>query len=146
MTRLGGTDVWYRTYKVRNDARFVYKVSENDPLQSFVDPNRKSESKADPLNPRLFATGHSFVELPDAPPQEAALRTPPVRGSVRKTTYHSTILGNDRDIWVYTPPGFAAGEGPYPLLVVLDGGAYTTLVPVPTILDNLIAERRIAPL
>jgi putative esterase/uncharacterized protein DUF3327 len=34
MTQLAGTDVWYRTYTVRNDARFAYKISENDPLQS----------------------------------------------------------------------------------------------------------------
>jgi hypothetical protein len=56
MVRLAGTDIWYRTYKIRNDARFVYKISENDPLQSFVDPNRKSDSKVDPLNPRVFSS------------------------------------------------------------------------------------------
>jgi enterochelin esterase-like enzyme len=146
MTPLAGTDVWYRTYKVRNDARFTYKLSENDTLQSFVDPNRKSDSKADPLNPRVFPTGQSFVELPDAPPQDMALQAGPIRGTVRRMPFHSTLLGNDRDIWIYTPPGFAAREGTHPLLVVLDGGSYTTLVPVPAILDNLIAQQRIEPM
>jgi enterochelin esterase-like enzyme len=65
------------------------------------------------------------------------------RGAVDKGTFHSKTLGNDRDVWLYTPAGFSDDGGPYPLLVVLDGGAYTTLVPVPTILDNLISQRRI---
>ena len=34
----------------------------------------------------------------------------------------------------------------YPLLVVLDSGAYGDYVPVPAILDTLIAQKRIAPL
>ena len=143
MTQLAGTDVWYRTYKVRNDARFVYKISENDPLQSFVDPNRKSDSKVDPFNPRIFSTGQSYLELPDAPSQAVALHPGDVRGTLEKTTFHSATLGNDRDVWIYTPHDFRDGGGPYPLLVVLDGAAYTTLVPVPTILDNLIGQRRI---
>lgn len=146
MTRLAGTDVWYRTYKVRNDARFIYKVSENDPLTSFIDPSRMSDSKLDPLNPRVFSnTGQSYVELPDAPSQDVTLHPGAGRGSVEKTTFHSRTLGNDRDVWIYTPHDFRGGAETYPLVVVLDGGAYTTLVPVPTILDNLIAQRRIPP-
>jgi enterochelin esterase family protein len=143
MTQLAGTDVWYRTYQVRNDARFVYKLSENDSLQSFVDPNRKSDSKVDPLNPRVFPTGQSYLALPAAPPQHA-LQASDLRGTVERTTFPSARLGNDRSVWIYTPPGFRDGGGPYPLLVVLDGGAYTTLVPVPVILDNLIAQGRLA--
>jgi enterochelin esterase family protein len=34
----------------------------------------------------------------------------------------------------------------YPLLVVLDAGAYADYVPVPKILDTLIAEKRIQPI
>ena len=57
MTNIPETNVWYRTYDVRNDARFTYSLSENDPLAFFTDPARKSNSKADPLNPRKFSTG-----------------------------------------------------------------------------------------
>ena len=31
--RLPGTDVWYRTYRLRDDARFTYQLSPNDSLQ-----------------------------------------------------------------------------------------------------------------
>jgi enterochelin esterase-like enzyme len=146
MVHLHRTDVWYRTYRVRNDARFAYSLSENDPLQSFIDPNRKSNAVADPLNPKLFTTGQSYFELPDAPSQNVALRFNEAAGKVEKLTFRSTILNNERDVWVYTPRDFQPSGKPYPLLVVLDGTAYTTLVPVPTILDNLISEKRIVPL
>ena len=32
MTRLAGTDIWFKTFKVRNDARFTYQFSVNDSL------------------------------------------------------------------------------------------------------------------
>ena len=35
MLHIEGTDVWYKTYRVRNDARFAYNLSPNDSLQSF---------------------------------------------------------------------------------------------------------------
>lgn len=146
MTNVPGTDLWYRTYKVRNDARFVYKLSENDSLQSFVDPNRSSPHVvADPLNPHLFPTGQSYVELPDAPVQTLATRAAPRAGVVTQETFHSDLLRNDRRVWVYTPPGFKMTAGRYPLVIVFDGVGYTQWVPVPRILDNLIADRRIAP-
>lgn len=145
MTRLAGTDVWYRTYKVRNDARFIYKISENDSMQSFVDPSRKSASVVDPLNAHVFPTGHSYLELPDAPSQDMVLRPSDTPGRVEAARFHSSTLNNDRDLWVYTPYGFDRNAQSYPLLVVLDGRAYTTWVPVPTILDNLIQQRRIRP-
>ena len=147
MTHLGTTDVWYRSYQVRNDARFVYKLSENDSLQSFVDPDRKSPKVvADPLNPHLFPTGQSFVELPEAPAQELVARSPLRMGEVRQEVFHSALLNNDRRLWVYTPPGFDATRGEYPLAIVFDGLGYTQWVPVPHILDNLIADGRIRPM
>ena len=145
MIHLEGADVWYRTYKVRNDARFVYRLSENDPLQSPDDPNRRSASTADPLNPHVFAAGQSYVELSEAPSQEAALRPSNAPGKLDDLKFRSPSLANERDVWVYTPHDFSPNGGPYPLLVVFDGSAHTTRVPVPTILDNLIQQGRIPP-
>jgi enterochelin esterase-like enzyme len=147
MSRLPATDVWYRTYKVRNDARFAYKLSENDSLQSFLDPNRQSPHVvADPLNPHLFATGQSYVELAKAPTQDLATRTPSRSGSVERRPFHSVILNNDRTVWVYTPPDFRPAGQKHRLLVTFGGAYYTTWVPVPRILDNLLSDRRIEPL
>ena len=38
LARLARTDVWYRTYKVRNDAAFTYTLSPNDSLAAAARP------------------------------------------------------------------------------------------------------------
>jgi hypothetical protein len=57
MTQIDGTDVWYKTYKVRNDARFAYNLSPNDTLDSFDNikgddamKKRLAMFRTDPLN------------------------------------------------------------------------------------------------
>jgi enterochelin esterase family protein len=146
LIRLAGTDVWFRTYEIRNDARFTYRLSENDSLVSFVDLKRNEASVSDPLNPRRYETGHSYVELPDAPPQRALAAPMGPRGMVERTTFGENGTFGARPVWVYTPPGFERETRTYPLLVVLDGSPYTTLVPTPTILDSLIADGRLPPI
>jgi len=137
MVRIADTDVWYRTYDVRNDGRFTYALSENDPLTLFTDPNRKSNSKPDPLNPHRFATGQTYVELRNAPPQPWVTPRPPaMSGKVENTTV------GGRNVRVYTPPGFRQGET-YPLVVLMGGVPYMNFVSVPVVLDNLIAEKLI---
>jgi enterochelin esterase family protein len=46
---------------------------------------------------------------------------------------------------VYTPPGYGAGSEPCGLALLFDGALYRSLMPLPTILDNLLAERRLPP-
>ena len=134
LARLGGTDVWYRTYKVRNDAAFTYTLSPNDSLEPLLGP-RRSRPRADPLNPNLSGP-QSFVRLPSAPkPKRRGGSGAGWHGHVRQL--HSAILRNTRGLQVYTPPGFTTADATarYPLLVVLDSGAYGDYVPVPAILD-----------
>ncbi len=141
MSPVAGTDVWYRTYKVRNDAAFTYTLSPNDSLEKLTGP-RKSKPQLDPLNPNRSGP-QSSVRLSSAPVQteNAAARA----GTIAPSSITSTLLQNTRNLQIYTPPGFTAGER-YPLLLVLDAGAYADNVPVPRILDTLIAEKRIVPL
>jgi enterochelin esterase family protein len=146
LTRLPGTDVWYRSYIVRNDARFHYWLSPNDMLKSLLEPVH-SKPQRDPLNPKLlYDGGPSYIELPDV--ATASYKPVPGEptGKIEHTKFRSAILDNERDLWIYTPSAFDPVRAPYPLLLVLDGRGYTTLVPVPVILDNLIASKHIAPL
>jgi enterochelin esterase family protein len=143
LTRLARTDVWYRTYKVRNDAAFTYTLSPNDSLEPLLGP-RRSKPRPDPLNPNLSGP-QSYVRLAGAPARTEATAAPVAAGAVVATTFESPTLRNTRALQVYTPPGFTPA-GDYPLLVVLDSGAYDDYVPVPAILDALIAQKRIAPL
>jgi len=157
MDRLATTDVWYRTYRFRWDARFTYSLSVNDPLTSLQGIReagewlkRSATWRKDPLNPRKFPAFPrpiSVVELPGAPAQPWVVPRPGVpKGQVQAHKVKSMILGNERTVWVYTPPGYDRSEPCYGVLVLFDGGAYNGWVPTPTILDNLTAERRIPPL
>ena len=88
----------------------------------------------DPLNPRLFLGEDSLLELPDAPPEPWVVPAPEVpAGQVSHYRCSSQLLQNERDVWIYTPPGYANPQkGPYPWLMFTDGGGYVDL-PTPTI-------------
>src|SRR5215831_18407913 len=141
MTHLMDTDLWYRTYRVRNDARFGYNLSPNDSLVLIKNINiedqqavlkRMSTFKTDPLNPKAFPglPPVSIVELPGALPQPWIIRSPDTpAGKLEEKKVKSVILGNERRAWVYTPPGYNTSGPPYGLMLVFDGFAYTLLVP-----------------
>ncbi len=152
LTQLPGTDVWYRTYRVRSDARFTYRLSVNDSLVPSEEEkdisNRESRFQPDPLNPRHVSgpTSDSLVELPHAPAQEWILPRKGIpTGELKKVTFASKILGNERSITIYTPPGYDASGLPYHLLMLMPGEGYTTDIPTPVILDNLLSARKIPP-
>jgi enterochelin esterase-like enzyme len=154
MTQLPGRDVWYLTYRMRNDARMAYRFSPNDSLVPFEsEPNffaRMSNFKRDPFNAKTYDYGGemtaSLLELPGAPSDRwIQAHTEIPHGAVKESKLQSAILKNERSVWLYTPPGYDPSRT-YPLLVVMDGDSYTTLVPTPTILDNLIHEGKIPPI
>ncbi len=154
LSRLPGTDVWYRSRRMRADARFAYAFSVNDSLVPAAKATEQEEEarwaalKPDPLNPRRAPEPLvSLAELPAARKQPWIEPHPDVpAGRVEEHRFRSERLGNERILRIYTPPGYDPQGKPYGLLVVLDGKTYTSDVPTPTILDNLLAARRIPPL
>ena len=175
MERLLDTNLWYRTTKVRRDARLTYSFTPNDsllppaqmknPIDYFgatkVSPfNPKKqiyESGSDPLISQLFYPDgneehygwyRSILEGPDAPAQPYFTFRPDVpHGQLAGMKIKSEILGNERSVAVYTPPGVDPSGDPTALLIFFDGLAYVSkaFVPAPTILDNLLAEGLIPP-
>jgi enterochelin esterase family protein len=117
ITHLKGTDVWYRTYKVRNDAAFHYWISPNDSLESLATSEpRSSKAQPDPLNLRRLGPV-SYIELPAAHGVSLVVASPSLdRGRIEQTKFHREVLNNDRDIWVYTPPGYRRSNQTCPLL------------------------------
>ena len=164
MAHLSGTDLWYKTYRVRNDARSSYRLSPNDSLVPLeeVKPEYRSRRMAtlqlDPLNPhRQFYPRNeewrddtdltrSVVELTAAPPQPWVRPQPGVpAGRVEPHRLKSEILGNERRVWVYTPAGYEPDAKPYHLLVLFDGWWYLRWMSTPTTLDNLTARAGLPP-
>jgi len=165
MERLGETDVWYKTIKVDRRMRLAYTLAPNAarlrPFSLGIDNDAvtmiAAAARPDPLNPKRWRDdpespdapeyrGSSVLEMPGAPPQPWIARRPGVpEGRVEEHEFKSTALKNEREIAVYLPPGYSPRAEAYPLLVLFDEDAYLSLVPTPTILDDLISEGRIPP-
>jgi len=155
LSNLPGTDVWFRSYELRRDARFTYYLSPNDSLIPRAQRKDKDWQtlQTDPLNPRHFVMHEeerdwvrSLVELPGAPPNPwAEARRNAPKGRMEVFHLSSKVLGDDRRFWVYTPPNYNPDLEPYPLLVLFDGWMYSQMVPTATILDNLLAAGDIRP-
>lgn len=157
LAHLPDTNVWWKSYEVRNDARFTYYLSPNDSLVPYEKRKTKDWEtlQPDPLNPRRYVLHHedrdwarSVVELPGAAPFPAWLKARPdvPKGRTEEHRLNSKILGNERRFWVYTPPGYTADSKPYDLLVLFDGWEYAKDIPTATIIENLLAAGRIRPL
>jgi enterochelin esterase family protein len=89
----------------------------------------------------------AIVELPDATPDDHwSLRRPGIpQGNVQTQSFVSAITDHDYSLSIYTPPDYRGGE-PYPFLLFFDEWTYTHVIPLPVILDNLIADGAIPPL
>ncbi len=149
MARLPNTDVWYKTYWMRNDFRLSYSFVLNPAAGSSA-----GDPLADPLNPKKFSgagyTGLSVLDLPAAPLQPWSMKRAGVpSGKLEEEEIDSKVLKARRGGWIYTPAGYDPKRPePYPLLICFDGAIYRTAdyMPVPTILDNLIADGKIPPM
>jgi len=73
-------------------------------------------------------------------------------GVIHHHFYHSAIIGDNRDYYVYTPPGYTPnGQESYPTLYLLhgfsdDASAWTAVGHAHVILDNLIAQGKAKPM
>jgi enterochelin esterase family protein len=160
LERLADTDLWYKTYRVRDDARFLYAfvtfapATDPDKLTPQAQVLLRLSGRPDPLNPArggpagTFLNRQSLVELPAAAPLPLVKRRDGVpAGQLTKSRFKSRILDNERGITVYTPPGYSKDGPPCHLLVVFDRDQYLAdaFVPTPVILDNLAAQGKIPP-
>jgi len=109
---------------------------------------------SDPNNflskPNLNFT-ESEVHVPGPPTLAWELNDVP-HGEVHHHFYHSKVVGDNRDFYVYTPPGYdPAAHTLYPVLYLLhgfsdDASAWTVVGRANVILDNLIANGKAKPM
>ncbi|MGA2602142.1 MAG: alpha/beta hydrolase-fold protein [Bryobacteraceae bacterium] len=112
-------------------------VASIDPNNSLTTPNMLNTQSA------FHVPGPASLvwEINDVP-----------RGEVHRHFYRSSIVGDDRDFFVYTPPGYdPAAKRQYPVLYLFHGysdfaNAWTALGYANVILDNLIARGQAKPM
>jgi enterochelin esterase-like enzyme len=108
----------------------------------------------DPSNPTrkpnfLYVASEVHVPGPVTLPWE--INNVP-RGAVHHHFYRSAVVGDDRDFYVYTPPGYdSTAKKRHPVLYLLhgfsdDASGWTAVGRANVILDNLIAQGRAKPM
>lgn len=157
LVRLDDTSLWYYQRYFDRDALVDYMFAINDPgtpLAQEVDLMDRIGRfwESDPLNGlsiQSSQTTTSVLQMPKArpfPSWQVMAAVP--RGRVIRHRFSSSQLGfSDRNLWVYTPPGYNANDGKvYPLLVLMDGQWAVNAFEVPYIADALIKHGRMQPI
>ena len=117
--------------------RYVYDV---DGVPTADPHNPKVSESNDTVWSVVHVRGADFMDEKEVP-----------HGAVAAVHYHSSALGKDRRMHVYTPPGYDAGQDKYPVLYLLHGASdsddsWTSVGRANFILDNLIAEGKAKPM
>jgi len=98
------------------------------------------------LVPNLLSPAN-FVHVPGPLSLPWELNNVP-HGEIHHHFYKSTVAADDRDYYVYTPPGYeSSGKRKYPVLYLLhgfsdDASGWTAVGRANVILDNLIAQSK----
>ena len=132
-------DLWGLSFNLPLDAYLEY---------SFYEPETKTRLK-DPFNKRRIYNGvgsyNNFFYMPEAAPSPLIKLGAGVRpGTVTRHEVGTWMLGlqSKRTIHLYHP----STREPVPLLIVYDGTDYLRRGKITTIVDNLIAQKRICPI
>lgn len=153
--RLEGTDVWFRTLNVPVAWRVAYVLAENAEARGYPkggawmaaavgDPLNPRRSEPDPSAPMPAEKLFTIFETPGVPPETLLHRQSGVAAGVVTTRQvPSARLGSDRAVDVYVPAG--TGNKTVGTLYLFDGESYLRDMRIADVLDNLIAQRRMAP-
>ena len=119
----------------------AYRYNFNVDGLTVIDPRNPATSESN-NNTWSLATvpGADFLDTRDVP-----------HGAVAAVTYYSKALKKFRRMHVYTPPGYEAGQGKYPVFYLLHGASdsdasWSTVGRAGFIIDNLIADKKAKPM
>jgi enterochelin esterase family protein len=102
------------------------------------------------IKPNLLGLSNVVHVAGDAPLPWDASDVP--HGLIHRHFYKSSIVGDNRDFYVYTPPGYDASAGTrYPVLYLLhgysdDASGWTAVGKANLIMDGLIAQNKVKPM
>jgi len=131
--------IWSCTLTLPRDAYIEYAFHDPVTQKNFLDPlNKKSVSNG-------MGERNNFFYMPETMSSPFAMRRADLTGGALTThVVDAGLLREDyeRRIYLYRPPV----KEPVPLLIVYDGQEYLQRGKLPTIVTNLIADKRIQPI
>ena len=141
---------------MQKDDQGVWSVT-TDPLAPDYYNYAFSIDGVNSFDPSNYATVPNFlhressVHVPGPPTLSWETRDVP-HGEIHHHFYKSGVVGDNRDFFVYTPPGYdSRGKQAYPVLYLLhgysdDARAWTAVGRANVILDNLMAQGKAKPM
>lgn len=148
LDKLSHTNIWFKTFRTKEKFASTYYFSINDDFeQNWV--KRSENYKRDPLNSKMF--GHeaepmSFLELGlSSQIDKTKQQTHIPKGKVETHQFHSSILKNERQLWIYTPHIYSPEQSSYDLLIMFDGRSMLQTLSAAATLDHLIHTKEIPP-
>ena len=135
----GDNGVWETT--VGPLAPGVYQYSFGVHGVTVVDPSNQAVNETTAgLRNVVVVPGSEYTDFKDVP-----------HGAVAEVYYPSSVLGHERRLHVYTPPGYEAGTTKYPVFYLLHGSgdsdqSWNALGRAGIIMDNLIATKKAVPM
>ena len=136
MFRIPGTDLWFHSVVLPPASHFVYTYSVFD--EAFPDPgNPRTVGPEGRVQSVITTAGWT------PPPHLGEPRGP--RGRLESFPWESEILGNERQVKIYLPPGYDDSGDHYPVLFVNNGDLALSQGRYDRALDHLIGSR-VAPL
>ncbi len=119
----------------------AYRYNFNVDGVSVIDPRSPNISESNNnVWSLVYVPGSDFMDTKDVP-----------HGAVAEVTYYSNSLKRFRRMHVYTPPGYALGQGKYPIFYLLHGASdsddsWSSIGRAGFIMDNLIAAKKARPM
>src|SRR5262245_45331565 len=130
--------IWTCALTLPRDAYLEYAFYDPVSQQRFPDPfNSKSVNNG-------IGSRNNYFYMPETMPSPFSMRRADVRNGALTSHKVDTWMLQDygeRDVYLYKPPV----KDPVPLLVAYDGYDYMNRGRLATIVDNLIADRRVCP-
>ena len=148
----GSTPVTYIPHQMSKDDKGVWswtsEAQKPDLYEYFfnvdglriADPGSAMPKPQRQVNTSLILVPGSILDVKNVP-----------HGEVRTLTYHSAALNSERQVAVWTPPGYTDASQPLPVLYFYHGFGDTGRSAldqgrIPQIMDNLLAEGKIKPM
>ena len=146
LERLLDTNVWYKTFRTNKKFVSTYHFSVNDHFEhDWI--ARSKQYQLDPFNNTIFGK-----ETDKAAVLEMGMniqydkkfpQNDDFQGEIETYSFYSSILGNTRKIYVYTPRNYSYNSSLQDLLIAFDGNTFMQNLSAPMTLDYFICKQEI---
>lgn len=150
MDQLLDSNLWYKTYKVRNDIKFAYNYSVNDALDDDYE-KRYGNFILDEFNPNIIVFPKDEEDEEDIEEKKSLVKLSNVeadiwtsamdhsnKGNIDLHRFKSNILNNSRRVWVYKPYEYEENNEKNNLIILTDGFMHINTLNAINVLDNLM--------